>query len=568
MNGTGRTKWSGYVATLASVALVAGLTQPAIASPRVPAPSGSSYVASEVLIRFESSGSAQGATIPSSIGRSLSGRGTDGVHRVALAPGLSVEEAVAELSDNPNVAYAEPNHLYSTQATTPNDPSFQNQWGLARIAAPKAWDLERGSRDVIIGVVDTGVEMRHPALQANMWENVGEIARNGIDDDRNGYIDDRYGWDVAGRDNDPTDTQGHGTHVAGIAAARGNDGIGTSGTAWQASIMPVRALNDDGVGTTLDIAQSIDYAVKNGAKVVNLSLGGDAYSQTLATSINNASGTLFVVAAGNGGSDGFGDDTSTQPSFPCDLPSSNIICVAATDSSDSLTTFSNYGASVDLAAPGRSILSTFLGGKYTYASGTSMATPFVAGAAALIWSATPTLTVSQVRSAILDGVEKVPSLEGKLATGGRLHLPGALGMSASSNPNQEPQPKPEPSPSPTPLIDPDPLVGGDPSPQPQPDEDSGTKSELTFSVAKRSAVVKVLGFLEPGARGTVTVKLARKRDGNFRVISKKLPTLEQISDELSSFRTRFERPKKGHCRITASFTDNGTTTTARRLFDC
>lgn len=605
------------LSTIFALALIAGGASPALAEGHTGAEQrrGAPHVTAELLVKFKPSVSAPARGVPGSIG-DVRSQGPRGVQRVKLAEGVSLEEALAALKGDSNVLYAEPNHIFAATATTPNDPNYPSQWGLEKIDGPAVWSEQTGSADVVVAVVDTGVEATHPALSSNMWVNADEIPSNGVDDDRNGFVDDHGGWDVAGNDNDPSDTLGHGTHVAGIAAAAGNDGIGTSGTTWDAAIMPVRALDDSGMGTTFGIAKAIDYAVDNGARIVNLSLGGDGYSETLSTAITSAKQTLFVVSAGNGGSDGVGDDTSVAPSFPCNMPAENLICVAASDSSDALASFSNYGTMVDLAAPGKTILSTYPGGRYSYASGTSMATPFVAGAAALLWAEKPTATSTEIRSAILKGVEASSALQGKIATGGRLHLPGALRqISPAAVVEPEPQPEPEPTPTEEPSPSPTPTDGGDtgsggggtlplpeasltplplepsptpteeptaepsptpteePTPEPDPDpspepEPEVAPSELSLSLEKRRYAIKVSGLLQPGLEGSVDVILARKKDGTFKRIARRNVSLNVLSQDASVFRAKFDRPKRGRCKVMAIFSDGNVTTKAVRRFKC
>lgn len=603
------------LSTIFSLALIAGGVSPAGAADAHPSDnrSDAAHVPAEILVRFNPTVPAPARAVPAAIGR-VRGETMRGVQRIQLAPGVSLEAAMARLESRSDVMYAEPNYIFKATEVRPNDPQYDNQWGLEQIDAPAAWQDQTGSRDVVVAVIDTGVQGSHPALARNMWVNVDEIPGNGLDDDNNGYVDDDRGWDVAGNDNDPSDIQGHGTHVAGIAAATGNDGIGTSGTAWEASIMPVRALDDNGMGTTFGIAKAINYAVANGARVVNLSLGGDGYSETLATAINNAPQSLFVVSAGNGGSDGIGDDTSTSPSFPCNMPAENIICVAASGTSDSLTTFSNYGDMVDLAAPGQSILSTYPGSTYSWASGTSMATPFVSGAAALLWAEKPGASTDEVRSAILKGVEASSALAGKVASGGRLHLPGAfrqISPAASPQPTPTAEPTPEPTPDPTPTQEPSPSPsptddtgsgsgGGlplpdpsltplplepsptptteptpepsptptaEPTPEPEPEPETPA-TELSMSLEKKRFALKVGGVLQPGVDGAVQVTLAKRKGGRFKRIARKTVSLEMISTDASVFETRFKRPKRGRCRLTATFTTGGVTTMTRRFFKC
>jgi subtilisin family serine protease len=242
------------------------------------------------------------------------------------------------------------------------------------------------------------VDISHPDLKNNIWANSDEVAGNRIDDDKNGYIDDVNGYDFANNDasvydRDPISGTGdeHGTHVAGTIAAEGNNSLGVIGVNWKARIMPLKFLGPDG-GYTSDAVEALNYAVAEGAKISNNSWGGGGFSQTLLDAINraDASGHLFVAAAGNGGSDGVGDDNDATPHYPSNYNSSNIISVAATDSKDAIAGFSNYGAtSVDVAAPGVGILSTLPGDTYGSCSGTSMATPHVAGVATLAKTKAP-----------------------------------------------------------------------------------------------------------------------------------------------------------------------------------
>ncbi|MBI5739151.1 MAG: S8 family serine peptidase [Nitrospirae bacterium] len=286
------------------------------------------------------------------------------VQRVQLPDHMSVEEAVEYYKKDPNVEYAEPNYIVNIN-TSPDDSTFTALWGLhntgqsggtpdADIDAPEAWDITTGSPDVIIAVVDTGVAYDHPELTDNIWTNSGETdCMDGIDNEDNGYIDDCHGWDYLGNDNDPTDYNGHGTHVAGTIAAKGNNDTGVTGVMWSARIMPLRFLGVNGAGTTADAVSAILYANANGAHIINNSWGGGGYSQALKDAID-ASDAVVVCAAGN--SSGNND---AAPFYPASFSSQNIISVAATDSNDAMSSFSNYGTdSVDLTAPGSGIFST------------------------------------------------------------------------------------------------------------------------------------------------------------------------------------------------------------------
>lgn len=378
------------------------------------------YSSENILVRWESNA-------PAATGNAdlldLGG----GLFRVTINPGQTVAQAVSYYQGLPGVDYATPDYEVQLERT-PNDPSYGSLYGLTKISAPLAWDTTTGSSSMIVAVIDTGVDYNHPDLAANMWRNPREIPGNGIDDDGNGFADDIYGWDFANNDNNPMDDNGHGTHVAGTIGAVGNNGIGIAGVNWNVKIMALKFLSANGSGALSNAVLALNYAVANGAKVSNNSYGGGGYFAAMDTAIANAraAGHIFVAAAGNET-----NNNDARPSYPASYNQNNVISVAATDSADRLASFSNYGAtSVDLAAPGVGILSTTPNNTYSSFSGTSMASPHVAGAVALVWSANPTLTYSQVISRILTSVDPISGLVGKVATGGRLNVARALGTSA------------------------------------------------------------------------------------------------------------------------------------------
>ena len=348
----------------------------------------------------------------------------DGVQLVKLAPGESQAAAIARLERDPAVAFAEPNRVRTTQATVPNDPQFFQLWGMDSIDAPEAWDLRTGG-DTLVAVVDEGVAYDHPDLDGNIWRNPGEISGNGVDDDGNGYKDDLIGYDFVGTgDNNPRGSGSHGTHVAGTIAAEGNNGTGVTGVSWTARMMVLRVLNSAGQGSDADIAEAFDYAGDMGARVVNASLGGPGDSAALRVPITTHPDTLYVVAAGNDGTNNeLGDGN-----YPCNYPDLNVICVASTTQGDGLSSFSNFGStSVDLGAPGSNIYSTVPGGSgYGFLSGTSMATPHVSGALALLFAHKPALTAPQACASILDTGDPAAALAGKTQTGRRLNVNNAL----------------------------------------------------------------------------------------------------------------------------------------------
>ncbi len=234
-----------------------------------------------------------------------------------------------------------------------------------------AWRQTTGA-DVTVAIIDSGVDLGHPDLAPNLWTNPREIPGNGIDDDGNGYVDDVHGYDFVDNDGTPQDANGHGTHVAGIVGARGGNGIGGAGVAWQARLMAIRVLDDQARGTTAAVAAGIRYAVDNGARIVNLSLAGPTSTPDLEDAVRyaRAHGVLIVAAAGNDGA-----DLSTSPTYPAAYGEDNVLGIAATTRDGGLSSVSDYGPGADIAAPGEQILSTSAGGGYEWRTGTSMAAP-------------------------------------------------------------------------------------------------------------------------------------------------------------------------------------------------
>ena len=315
---------------------------------------------------------------------------------------------------------------------TTNDPSLGSLYGLTKMSAFDAWDITTGASSAVVAIVDTGVNYNHSDLVSNILVNTAEVPANGIDDDSNGYIDDYLGYDFYSNDGDPVDENGHGTHCAGIAAARGDNSVGVVGIAWGASVLPVRVLGPGGGGTDGDVAAGVLYAVQRGASVISLSLGGSSPSTVIDSAIDYAriQGALVVVAAGNES-----ENNDIFPSYPANSELDNVVSVAATDSNDALASFSNYGAStVDLAAPGKQILSTYLADSYATISGTSMATPYIAGVAALMKSANPALTYADLKAGLFQSVDPQASLTAKVATGGRINAYRAVYLASTGVP--------------------------------------------------------------------------------------------------------------------------------------
>lgn len=358
---------------------------------------------------------------------------------------IDVASAIEAYAKDSRFAYFEPNFKVSA-AVTPNDPSFSQLWGLnntgqtiggqvgtpdADIDAPEAWNIQTGN-NVLVGVIDSGVDYTHPDLAANIWTNPGEIAGDGLDNDANGFIDDIRGYDFINNDANPMDDNNHGTHVSGTIAGRGNNGVGITGVSWSAKIMALKFLGADGSGFISDAIRATNYATQMGAKLTNNSWGGGGFSQGMLDAITAArnAGSLFVAAAGNNGTD---NDVTAH--YPSSYNVDNVIAVAASDNRDALASFSNFGfTTVDLGAPGVNILSTTPGNTYSSFSGTSMATPHVAGAASLVWAQNPTMTYAQVKSRLLSTGDAIAALQGKTVTGRRLNALNALTGTAPNTP--------------------------------------------------------------------------------------------------------------------------------------
>jgi thermitase len=353
---------------------------------------------------------------------------------VQLAPGVDRAGALRRLGSSPIVLYAEPNGTVQAESIIPNDPLFDRQWGLNNandvdVDAPEAWQVTTGNPTTIVAVIDTGIDLTHPDLAGRIWTNPGEVGGNGRDDDRNGYVDDVHGWNFITDTSDVTDQNGHGTHVAGILGAAGNNATGGAGVNWNARIMPLKFMGALGDGSIDDAVRAIYYAVNEGARVINASWGSSTYSQSLVDAISfaGAHNVVFVTAAGN--EDANNDVT---PSYPANIRLPNVISVAAVDASGNLGQFSNYGATtVDIAAPGIAIRSTIPGGGYANYSGTSMASPFVAGVASLLVGLHPDWTAKQVVQQVLATAKPLPMLAGKAITGGIVSAARAVGMSGS-----------------------------------------------------------------------------------------------------------------------------------------
>ncbi|NPA53413.1 MAG: S8 family serine peptidase [Aquificae bacterium] len=369
----------------------------------------------------------------------------------------STEELIEKFKQNPNIEHVEPN-IKIKPLKIPNDPVYMKDyyyyWGQDKVKAFQAWDLTVGSEDIVIAVVDTGIDYTHPDLKDNIWRNEIECSGLiGVDDDGNGYVDDCIGFDMHDQDNDPLDYDGHGTHVAGIIGAVGNNGLGIAGINWRVKLLPCKIFDDEGSGFNVLSAaiECLDYIItlkKRGVNIVasNNSWAaspgvylGDILKEAIQEAVNT--GILFITAAGNEGTNNdevCKTDTFCQHVYPCDykLDNDGIICVTAVDKNDELPFYANYGMySVDLAAPGDDIYSTATTvdrfilsavGNYGWETGTSMATPFVSGAVGLLKSMYSFLTWRDIKATILLNTDYLPSLENKVLTEGRLNIYAAL----------------------------------------------------------------------------------------------------------------------------------------------
>ena len=433
------------------------------------------FLETEVLIQFAATATAAArASARSAVGgraieaiqtSAMRSQGLGTLERVSLGRGVTVDRAIAALARQPGVVFAEPNWKLSTTAVS-NDPYYTTNsrlWGtygddLAAASGPagttnpfgsqaeKAWAAGlTGSREVYVGIVDEGVDFNHPDLAANMWSNPFEVPGDGIDNDANGYVDDVRGWDFYSNDASVYDGSGddHGTHVAGTIGAVGGNGLGVAGVSWNVTMIPTKFLGTDG-GTTTGAIKALDYLTdlktRHGLNIVasNNSWGGGGYSSALHSAIIRGAnaGILFVAAAGNSAVDT--DVAANYPSNYSTLQGTSttraatyeaVISVAALTSSGGLASFSNYGATtVDLAAPGDGINSTLPGGGYGAYSGTSMATPHVAGAVAVLAAARPGTTAGDIRTALLTTARPTSSLAGRTVTGGRLDIGAAANV--------------------------------------------------------------------------------------------------------------------------------------------
>ncbi len=448
----------------------------------------------------------------------------------------AIRQACQELKDQ-NPTYdltCEPNYIVETTRGA-DDPYLGSLWGMSAIQAPAAWDVTTGSAAVTVAVVDTGIEYTHPDLATNIAVNTGEVPANGIDDDQNGFVDDVYGYDFINNDANPMDDHFHGTHCAGTIGAVGDNGLGVAGVAWNVQLMPVKVLSSTGSGSIASVVAGINYAVHRGVKIISMSLGTSSYSQTLESAIENAKqqGVLIVAAAGNSG-----QNSDLYPLYPAASTQDNVISVAASTQTDGLASFSNFGAtSVDLAAPGVSILSTTLAQGYGYASGTSMATPHVAGMAAILKSVNPGLSYSEIKAALLQGVDPLPAFSGKTVSGGRANLYRALTL-VYPTPTATPTQAPDETPTPEPTATPEPSPTPDPSDPGEPDEPGyGEPNSLSISLERSRRKVYIFGEIRDSSENLLA-------DENVTLVCRKTEIATQTSDDEGYYEFSLRRPKK------------------------
>jgi subtilisin family serine protease len=344
-----------------------------------------------------------------------------------IAPGIRVvrgdSTTARRLRGLPGVRFVEPNRRFrASSLTAPSDPLFGRQWALRSTRAPRTWAATLGD-GVPVAVLDSGLDLSNPDFADNVWTNPGDVPGNGLDDDGNGFVDDVHGADTVGWDGDPSDGLGHGTAVASVIAARGDNGFGLSGMAWNAQVMPVKVLHDDGWGTTATVIAGLDYAIDEGARIVNMSLNGSEPSQALDDAIHaaEARGVLVVTSAGNDGR-----NRDRVPSYPASERSPSIVTVASADRRGALAPGSAFGrASVDIAGPGDKILTSDLGGRFSRRSGTSFAAAYVTGAAALLAAAHPAASATRLRAALIASSRRGGRVDARVA-GGELDAAAAL----------------------------------------------------------------------------------------------------------------------------------------------
>lgn len=394
------------------------------------------YKADEVLIKFKDTASQRAfKDIKNDYNASPLRRfKINNVYEYRLPSDMTPAKAKRIISKNPNIEFIEPNYKIAVNKV-PNDPYYNNQYGMQLIQMPSAWDIMTGDKSIATAVIDTGVDYNHEDIAQNIWTNADEIPDNGIDDDNNGYIDDVRGWNFYDNTNDPIDVHTHGTFMAGIIGALGDNNKGIAGVAWQSSIMSIRFTDRSGSGYISNAIQAIQYAVNNGAKIINASWSGYGYSESLYRAIEyaNSKDVLFVTSAGNGST-----NIDESPVYPACFNLANIITVTSVDQSNELASFANFGVnSVDITAPGVNIISTVPNNDYAYNSGASTSVPFVAGVCALLMSKYPESTSLEIKERLFAGADKIDLLNEKVAGSRRLNAHSALNIPAEQVPSPD-----------------------------------------------------------------------------------------------------------------------------------
>ncbi len=435
----------------------AGLLSAAHAAPLAPEPAPE-HIPGEMVVKVRQNGPMTlgakkeilSSRIRTALGQgqilAIDGFQTDSsLFKVKIKDDAALQMMIESFENEPAIEFAEPNFIYRTMqsesnptdpvSNLPNDPEFSKLWGIQNVGQADSagqvgtagsdigvvplWQKGlTGSKDILVAVIDTGIDHTHPDLAANVFTNAGEIAGNGIDDDKNGFVDDVHGWNFEAKSSNAKDDHDHGSHCAGTIGGTGNNGIGVVGVNWNVTMLPVKFLSASGSGSLQGAIESINYARMMKVNIMSNSWGGGGFSQALMDSIVAAkeAGIVFVAAAGNES-----NNNDAKPTYPASYDVDNIISVAATDNRDTIAKFSNYGAArVHVAAPGVKVFSTTKDGKYAAFSGTSMATPHVAGIAALMLADQPTLTYQEVKARLIQTSVPVKGLKRKVLAKGRV----------------------------------------------------------------------------------------------------------------------------------------------------